>query len=468
MSKDKYKTTILRRSSIFSLLLLIILPASPGAAESVDYAEEGLETLSRYLRVDTTNPPGNEDRAVTFFSEIFRQEGLAYEVLESAPHRGNIWARLEGGDEPALVLLHHTDVVPSDANFWDEGPFSGKVRDGKLYGRGALDDKSLGILQLEAFLALARSKKPLRRDVVFLATADEEAGGSFGAGYLAKHRPELFKDVGYLLNEGGGGTIRKHRKIFSVEVTQKTPLWLRLTSTGNPSHGSRPAATTSVTQLLRALQRIESTELQARVMPTVKESWLKTREVLPEILSSRLDSIDDAVLEQEFMLKLQLTEPSSAALLRNTCAITRLAGSDKINVIPATASAELDCRLLPDQNHDEFIEYLSEIINDRNITIEKILGFAPAVSSIDTELFRQIESTILRHYPDAIVTPGMAGGFTDSHFFREMGIVSYGFSTIVTPLPEFAGVHGHNERIGVAAFKRGVLIMREVVEGFVY
>ena len=251
-------------------------------------------------------------------------------------------------------------------------------------------------------------------------------------------------------------------------MTQKTPLWLRLTSIGQPSHGSRPAVTTSVTQLLRALQRIESTQLQARVMPTVKESWLKTREVLPEIISSRLDSIDAAVLEQEFMLKLQLTEPSAAALLRNTCAITRLAGSDKINVIPATASAELDCRLLPDQNHDEFIEYLSEIINDRNISIEKILGFAPAVSSIDTELFRQIESTMLKHYPDAIVTPGMAGGFTDSHFFREMGIVSYGFSTIVTPLAEFASVHGHNERIDVAAFKRGVLIMREIVEGFVY
>jgi acetylornithine deacetylase/succinyl-diaminopimelate desuccinylase-like protein len=459
---------MLRWSLLLSLLTWIFLPVSPVSAESVDFAEEGLDTLSRYLRVDTTNPPGNESRAVEFFSEIFRREGLAYEALESAPGRGNIWARLEGGDEPALVLLHHTDVVPSDASFWDQDPFSGKIQDGKLYGRGALDDKSLGILQLEAFLALARSKKPLRRDVILVATADEEAGGSFGAGYLAEHRPDIFAGVGFLLNEGGGGTIRKDKTIFTVEVTQKTPLWLRLTSTGQPSHGSRPAVTTSVTQLLRALQRIESTQLQARIMPTVKNSWLKTREVLPEILSSRLDSIDAAVLDQDFMLKLQLREPSSAALLRNTCAITRLAGSDKINVIPATASAELDCRLLPDQNHDEFIEYLSEIINDRKITIEKILSFAPAVSRTDTELFRQIESTMLKHYPDAIITPGMAGGFTDSHFFREMGIVSYGFSTTVTPIPEHAGVHGHNERIDVAAFKRGVLIMREIVEAFVY
>jgi len=461
-------TTILRRSSLFSLLFWVFLSASLVSADAGDFTAEGLDTLTRYLRVNTTNPPGNEDRAVDFFSKIFRQEGLEYEVLESAPHRGNIWARLEGGDEPALVLLHHTDVVPSDASFWDEDPFSGKIRDGKLYGRGALDDKSLGILQLEAFLALARSKKPLRRDVILMATADEEAGGSFGAGYLVEHRPDIFEGVGYLLNEGGGGTIRKGKNIFTVEVTQKTPLWLRLTSTGKPSHGSRPAATTSVTQLLRALQRIESTELQARVMPTVKESWLKTREVLPEILSSRLDSIDDAVLDQEFMLKLRLVEPSIAAVVTNTCAITRLTGSDKINVIPATASAELDCRLLPDQNHDEFIEYLTEIINDRRITIEKILGFAPAVSSVDTELFRQIESTMLKHYPDAIVTPGMAGGFTDSHFFREIGIVSYGFSTTVTPIPEFAGVHGHNERIDVAAFQRGMLIMREIVEAFVY
>lgn len=203
-------------------------------------------------------------------------------------------------------------------------------------------------------------------------------------------------------------------------------------------------------------------------MPTVKESWNKTRELLPEILSSRIDSIDEAVLDQEFMLKLQLAEPSTAAILRNTCAITRLAGSDKINVVPATASAELDCRLLPDQDHDEFIRYLSGIINDRNISIERILGFAPAVSSVDTDLFRQIEFTLLEHYPDAIVTQGMAGGFTDSHFFRELGIVSYGFSPAVIPLQDFAGVHGHNERIDVAAFKQGVLIMREIVEGFVY
>jgi acetylornithine deacetylase/succinyl-diaminopimelate desuccinylase-like protein len=217
-------TFIIRRVVFFALLIWTLPASSPSIAASVDYGEEGVRTLARYLRVDTTNPPGNEDRAVEFFSEIFEQEGLKYEVLESAPHRGNIWARIKGGNEPALVLLHHTDVVPSDARFWDEAPFSGKIRDGKLYGRGALDDKGLGILQLEAFLSLARSGKPLRRDVIFMATADEEAGGAFGAGYLVKQRPDIFEGVGFLLNEGGGGTIRKDRNVFNVEVTQKTPL----------------------------------------------------------------------------------------------------------------------------------------------------------------------------------------------------------------------------------------------------
>ncbi|MGB1658586.1 MAG: M20/M25/M40 family metallo-hydrolase, partial [Longimicrobiales bacterium] len=168
--------------------------------------DEAVSWLQEYLRINTVNPPGNETAGAEFFARIFEAEGIEYEMAESAPGRGNIWARIEGGDEPGIVLLHHIDVVPADERFWTTDPLSGDLRGGYLYGRGALDTKTSGILHLAAFLALARTETPLNRDVIFMATADEEAGGFFGAGWLVKNRPELFENVGFLLNEGGGGS----------------------------------------------------------------------------------------------------------------------------------------------------------------------------------------------------------------------------------------------------------------------
>ena len=170
--------------------------------------EAALARLAYYLRIDTINPPGNESRAVAFLAKIFDAEGIAYETFEATPGRGSIVARLPGGDQPALMLLNHSDVVPADANAWVVPPLSGAERDGYLYGRGALDTKGLAMIQLEAFLALHRSGRALDRPVLFATTADEEAGGYFGAGWMVRQRPDLIADVGFVLNEGGGGRIQ--------------------------------------------------------------------------------------------------------------------------------------------------------------------------------------------------------------------------------------------------------------------
>tara|TARA_R110002110_G_scaffold147129_2_gene337508 strand:- start:213815 stop:214375 length:561 start_codon:yes stop_codon:yes gene_type:complete len=172
-----------------------------------------LERLMEYVGINTVNPPGNEIRGAEFFAEIFEEEGIPYEMVESAPGRGNIWARLEGGDEPALVLLHHMDVVPASEEFWDTDPLEAVIRDGMLFGRGVFDTKSLGIAHLEAFLNLYREQVPLNRDVIFMATADEEAGGFFGAGWLIENRPEIFENVGFLLNEGSGSSTMPNGEI---------------------------------------------------------------------------------------------------------------------------------------------------------------------------------------------------------------------------------------------------------------
>jgi acetylornithine deacetylase/succinyl-diaminopimelate desuccinylase-like protein len=456
-------------------LTLGLMIATTCLAEGVDrelLGEQAVERLVEYLQIDTTNPPGNEDRAVAFFAKIFDDEGVAYESGDSAPGRGNIWAVLEGGRKPALILLNHSDVVPADASAWDEPPFSGNIKDGEIWGRGALDMKGTGILQLQAFLALHREGRRLNRDVIFVATADEEAGGYFGAGWFAKQQARLVKGAGYLLNEGGGGSLMEGGiAVFGIEVTQKVPLWLRLEAHGNPSHGASPRVESSVTRLIRALNRIIEYDFEPRVLPALDELFKGTADLARPDLVESFQNMSEAVKDREFLLTLQLYRPSTNSSIRNTCSITRLEGSPKINVVPPMSAAELDCRLLPDQEPDAFIEQLTAIMNEPDISISKLLSFTPAVSPSDTELFAVIKDVMTREFPNSRVLPTMSVGFTDSHFFRELGITSYGFSPMLrdpAKMKPGEGPHGHNERVSVENIERGTRLMLEMLERFVY
>jgi acetylornithine deacetylase/succinyl-diaminopimelate desuccinylase-like protein len=373
---------------------------------------------------------------------------------------------LKGGGEPALVLLHHIDVVSADPRYWQVDPLAGEIRSGYVWGRGALDMKGTAIAQLQAFLALHASGARLTRDVLFVATADEEAGGAYGAGWLIEQHPEIFEGAGFLLNEGGGGTTMGGDEVFMVEVTQKVPLWLKATARGQPGHGSTPQTATAVTRLLRAGDRVASTRFPPRLIPPVQALFEGIAPYQSEELAPRYADIASAVQDDEFMRYLQLTDPSAHALLRNTCSITRLSGSDKINVVPTEATMELDCRLLPDQDHDAFIHDLETVINDPMISVERIMGFTPAVSRTDSPLYRAIESLMAERRPQARVLPGVSTGFTDSHFFRDRGIASYGFSAFVIPPADRRGVHGNDERIAVDTLVDGTAFTIELVERF--
>ena len=442
-------------------LLLLSLPAHADR-----FADAAPEVLSRYLQVDTVNPPGNETRAVKFLAAIFDKAGIAYETAESAPGRGNIWARLPGGDEPALVLLHHMDVVPADEEFWQVPPLSGDIKDGYVWGRGAVDMKGLGITQLQAFLALKASGKKLNRDVIYLATADEEAGGYFGAGWMVEHKPELFKNVGFLINEGGSGQQVGDKAVFKIQSTEKVPLWLRLTATDKPGHGSSPRATSAVNRILRAGNRIADTQFQRRLVPPVRDMLVESADLYQGKLAEQMKNVSESINDESFVSGLRLEEPGTAALLSNTCSITRLEGSSKINVVPPTASMELDCRLLPDQDPQMFILDLITIVNDPNIEIAKILGFSPAVSSTDTPLYRSLTKTIQKHFKGAKIIPSVSTGFTDSHFFRDLGIVSYGFAPFFFADNEETGIHGNDERISVKNMVNGTEVMIDFLTDF--
>ena len=462
-----------RRTQLLSCgtVLLLIASMSTRAMDIEPFVQQAATNLVGYLQVDTINPPGNESRGVAYLGNLLDQAGMPYESVESAPGRGNLWARLrgtpdaDGNTQPALVLLHHIDVVPANAAYWSVDPLSGEEVDGYIYGRGAIDTKGLGIVQLQAFLALAASEQPLNRDVWYMATADEEAGGFFGAGWLVENRPDLFADVGYLLNEGGSGRRFEQGVAVMVEVTQKVPLWLRLTASGRPGHGSAPQVTTSVTRLIRGLERVRQTEFPVNVVPAVAAMFEGLAPYQDPANRGQYASIAQAANDSNYLLSLRLQNPGAHALLRNTCSITRLIGSSKINVVPAESSAELDCRLLPDQDPEQFLTQLRQIINDEQIVIEKIMGFTPANSRTDTPLFSALEN-VAREQHGAQLIPTVAGGFTDSHFFRDLGITSYGYSPFVFAPSEFTGVHGNNERISVENVTEGVVTFYKVLQEF--
>jgi acetylornithine deacetylase/succinyl-diaminopimelate desuccinylase-like protein len=459
---------LFKTCSAWCAVAALALVAPVDAAAQVDLEalqDEAVAWLQEYIGINTINPPGNETRGAEFFAEIFEAEGIEYEMAESAPGRGNIWARLDGGDEEALVLIHHMDVVPADERFWTTDPLSGELRDGYIYGRGALDTKTGGILHLATFLALHRSGIPLKRDVMFVATADEEAGGFFGAGWLVENRPEIFEGVGFLLNEGGGGGVVDGKVQFGVEVTQKVPYWLRLTTVANPGHGSSPQVTYAAVEMVAALERLRLHEFEARIIPAVDVHFKGSAGDHPEPWRSRFADIATAIEQPGVLRELQAYQPWMHTLTRNTCSITRFEGSSKINVVSPEVWAEIDCRLLPDQDPDAWLAEMGGVLGP-DVEIEVLMGFSPAVSSTDTELYRTVQDVTLETFPGANFVPQVSGGFTDSHFFRDLGIVSYGYEATATPEADGAGVHGNDERVTEENVRRGVAMTLKILERF--
>jgi acetylornithine deacetylase/succinyl-diaminopimelate desuccinylase-like protein len=447
--------------------LACALAASPGA-RAIDWPpleEEAVQLLTRYLQIDTTNPPGNERAAADFLAAVFAREGIESQIFESAPGRASIVARLSGdGSRPSVVLMHHMDVVTARADLWQAKPFGGEIRDGAVWGRGAIDVKGMGIALLVSFLALHREQTPLAGDVVFLGVADEEAGGSLGAGFMVDRHFELFANAGVVLNEGGyiaadeTGAVR----YYAVESAQKIPLWLRLVAKGQPGHGSMPRPDSAPNRLVAALARIAEWPTPLRVMPELQQFYADTAYLEPEPRRAKLRDLRAALADPAFAAEFTAL-PRQNAQVRNTISLTRLAGGDKTNVIPPEASAELDVRLLPDQDPKAFLADLALVIADDSIEIETLLSFPPASSPTDHELFAALRAIAARHHPGAPVASVLATGFTDCHYFRERGIPCYGFMPFVLSDRDAALVHGNDERLSLVNLKSGTRLAHELV-----
>ena len=358
------------------------------------------------------------------------------------------------------------DVVLTSPEYWKVDPFSGAQQDGYIWGRGALDMKGEAVTQLMTLLTLKRAAVPLKRDVIFLATADEEIGGGVGAGWFVENHPELVQDAEFLLNEGG--IIRADRtgriEYYGVGTTEKSPFWLDVTARGTAGHGSRPTPDNPVHRLVRALNRVAA--YQTPLVPTpVVERYLRDLSTIETDPTRRAWLADvRAALRDSAAVRFLTGDLTYNALLRNTISITGLAGSDKTNVIPPVARAALDVRLLPGQDPRAFLSDLVRVVDDSGVAITpQGPNWAATQSPTDTELFRAIVAAARQRTPDALVTTPPLTGFTDSHYFRRLGIVSYGLSPFPLNQAESRGVHGNDERVSLETLTFGVHFVYDVV-----
>lgn len=424
-------------------------------------ARESQTVLGEYLRVNTTNPPGNELLAARFLKQILDREGIEAQILDTAElgsNRANLYARLRGnGTKRAIALVHHMDVVPATPASWSTDPFSGAIKDGYIWGRGAIDMKGTGVAQLMAMIALKRSGVSLTRDIVFIGNSDEELTSTGGLVFVKNHA-DLLKDVEYLMTEGADNLIEDGKVVyFAVGVAEKRTFWQRLTVNGVPSHGSRPTKQNPVPRLVAALYKISQYETPLHVTPGVEKFFRDIARTYPEPRRGWLSNVT-AALDDPTAREWILRDVSWNAFLRNTISLTGLAGSNKTNVIPGIATADIDVRLMPDQDAAAFLETLKKVVGDTAVHFTTLLQpKTPLESPINTDLFRAIERAAHDREPGAFVTTPMETAATDRPTYRRLGITTYGFSPFLIPRPEIQrGMHGNDERLSVDNVGYGV------------
>ncbi len=445
-------------------------------AQSVDSAtwdhvgDEVLEHLRELLRLDTRNPPGNETRAAEYLRDVLARDGIESEIVGPAPDRGSIVARIRGdGSERPLLLMSHTDVVAVEADKWSQDPFGAAIVDGWLYGRGTLDMKHMVAMELQTMLLLKRRKISLKRDVIFMAAADEEVGGHAGAGWVATHRPDMI-EAEYALNEGGGnGRELNGRMYYSVQTAEKGTARFRLRTRGRPGHGSQPHEDNAILKLATQLLRLQDAPLPIHLTETVKAYVRAIALTQPEDLRDQLLAVLDPARTDEAIAALDLDDNwkrNLRSVVRNTVSPTMLQAGSQINVIPSMAEASLDGRILPGWTPETFRDELLLVFGD-DAEIDFLEPSEPLEADPTGPMLETIKAVLAERAPGATVVPTMLAGATDAKHVAPLGTRVYGFAPGLFSGPgEGNRVHGHDERIAVDSLRWGVRILYEVVERF--
>jgi len=440
----------LTRQPLIVVGLVLCGLTAPGArAQAPDWQATGAEavrTIQQYVRINTSNPPGDVLKAADFLTGILQREGIPVKRYDSGPGRAVVVARLKGtGTAKPLLLLHHMDVVPTDSSRWTHDPFAADIADGKLWGRGAMDMKGLGVVQLMAFLSLKRQNVPLARDVVLMAVPDEETGGTLGAKWMrAQHYADI--DPEYILDEGGFGSrdlFAPGKLVFGISVAEKKILWLKLRAEGIAGHASQPHDQNPNDRLVRALARLLS-----EPAPSSSVTVLET-------MKSRVGTF--------------AVNKFNNAIQHSTISLTTLRSGvgdpPKINVIPSVAEATIDCRVLPGTTKEQWLAEIRRRLGDPSIKIEiSYEGDEPSVTTQDSTFYRALESAVKRRHPEAIVTPMIVPYGTDANGFRPKGVKSYGFTPVIVPAEAAMSMHGDAEYLPVDAVAPAIQILFEALK----
>ena len=449
-----------------------------------------IEHLQHLIRIPSVNPPdggpdvaagrdpaGGETAAARYCAEVLSGAGIHAEVVEITPGRGSVIGRLRATGqqtEPPLILLSHLDVVPVDAESWSRDPFGGELIDGVVWGRGAVDMKDMVAMELAVMLALKRSGSELRRDVIFAAVADEEAGGTHGARGLVDTRPELFHDedgrpAAAALNEVGGYSMTLgDRRFYTIEVAEKGIAWTKLHTTGTPGHGSMPHPDNAAVKLAAAVTALAADQDRraARVIPVVGDFLriLGLGEVadLAEsdfaAASAALDaSVSDPVVRRSIL-----------AMLRDTATPTVMHAGKKVNVMPGSGEAEIDVRTLPGTDQAAFLAHLQDVVGE-HATVEPVITLPPVEWPEDAEIVGLMADALQSADPKGIPVPMMITPGTDAKALMDLGIPCYGFAPLrlEADMPFLSLFHGHDERVPVSALAFGLPVLSDVVARYV-
>lgn len=447
--------------------------------------EETVRILRDMLRFDTSNPPGNEMAAAQHVARLLREDGVEPVVIETAPGRGNTIGRLRGSGAAAPLLLYsHLDVVPVEPERWTVDPFSGEIRNGYVYGRGALDMKGIGAMQLMVFLLAVRAANagapPLKRDVIIAFTSDEETSANQGIGLLVDKHPDLLR-AEYALSEFGGFSMHiGGRTFYPIQTAEKGTCWMRIRARGRPGHASVPHQDNAVVHLSRAIGKLHGARTATHMTRTARGFIHGLADGLGGAVGGRLRAVvataeagagrDAEPIWQDRILRETGLLDELYAVTHNTLTPTGLRAGRATNVIPSEAEAVLDARTIPGCTKADVIADLRGVLGESAEALDFIVDSEspPLEFNANTPMFQLIASTLERHDSAAIPMPYMMTGATDAKHVARLGTTCYGFSPMkFKPGERFSDlVHGHDERIAIDSLGWGVRVLHEVVTGF--
>ncbi len=447
--------------------LLLLFAAHGAADDNRSLSDRTRQYLTDLIRLDTSNPPGNETRVAEYLKQIADSYGIQAELLGSDPRRMNFVARLKGsGRGRPLLLMAHSDVVPAERSQWSADPFSAEVRNGILYGRGAVDDKSLLAAELAVMIEIKRRNVKLDRDLILMSEADEESG-STGIQWILQHAAQKI-DAEFALNEGGAQMETKDGvRVFEIQTAEKVPARILVTAHGTAGHGSLPRGDNAILHLSRALLKLSEAEQPVRLNSTTRR-YLRDISRLSDYawLTPILPRLENPLTAQAAANQIRVKDPEIDAMLHTTITATVVRAGNTVNVIPTIAEAQLDVRRMPGEPREEMMARFRQTVNDSEVE----LSFAPGQQMSSTEpsptsspVYKAMERAINNLYPrETLVAPFMSRGATDGSFLRAKGVFVYGVPVFLRE-PGESRVHSNDERIAQKTVEDGVELLWQMV-----